>query len=282
MTLNLIRNLSEMTISNPVNDTQRRFNELCAHGGGQGGGPARTSVQRLLHQSGEQLTALLHQDISSNLSTFMETDPWRVCFVIGVCWGRLARLEPEFVAAGLRLIETWNDGDLRIARRFHYERGPEAIEHSLRAGHLLFSDVRLPRTLPDTLSEYSRPQERWLGRIIGPNRPRYIGSWNATAMFMAAVASERRLTSQLTTRVVMLPPGGPIFNALSILHQTHLISRPPSGTELDDGGFEPGVIYENNALLEEIYQGHVGWNLLDVHSGLYMLGTRLVDSDNWF
>jgi hypothetical protein len=27
------------------------------------------------------------------------------------------------------------------------------------------------------------------------------------------------LISQLTTRVVMLPPGGPIFNALSILHQ---------------------------------------------------------------
>jgi len=64
-----------MTISNPVNDTQRRFNEVCARGGGQGGGPARTRVQRLLHQSGEQLMALLHQDISSNLGAFMANSP---------------------------------------------------------------------------------------------------------------------------------------------------------------------------------------------------------------
>jgi hypothetical protein len=101
-------------------------------------------------------------------------------------------------------------------------------------------------------------------------------------MFMIALFSDTVLAAQLTTPVVMLPPGGPIFNALSILNTAHLLSRPPAGSQLDDEAFEPGSIYENNALLEEIHRGYAGWNLLDVHSGLYMLGTRLADSDNWF
>lgn len=149
-------------------------------------------------------------------------------------------------------------------------------------GHVLFGRVNLPSTLPDSLERYRRAQDRWLGSIIGPERPRYIGSWNATAMFMIALFSDGVLAAQLTTPVVMLPPGGPIFNALSILHAAHLLSRPPAGSDLDDEAFEPGAIYENNALFEEIHRGHADWNLLDVHSGLYMLGTRLADSANWF
>jgi hypothetical protein len=270
-----------MSVPNPVNDAQRRFNELCARGGGVRGGPARPSVQRLLHDNGAKLTAMLQNDITSNLLGFPRANPWHVCFVVGVSWGRLARLEPDFVAAGLRLIEDWNDNDLAIARRFHLERGPEPIEHSLMGGHLLFQDVVLPNRLPDNLNRCRRAQDRWLGRIIGPNRPRFIGSWNATAMFMAVVASDLSLTAALTTPVVMLPPGGPVYNALTILHRTHVLSRPPSGSGLDDEDFEPGAIYENNALLEEIHGG-VPWSLLDVHSGLYMLGTRLAESDSWF
>ena len=61
-----------------------------------------------------------------------------------------------------------------------------------------------------------------------------------------------------------------------------MLSRPPSGSELDDEAFEPGAIYEKNVLFEEIHRGHAGWNLLDVHSGLYMLGTRFAGSGNWF
>ena len=271
-----------MSVSNPVNDTQRGFNDLCALGGGVRGGPARPSVQQLLHDNGAKLTALLQNDIRSNLGAFPEANPWHICFVVGVCWGRLARLEPDFVAAGLRLIEVWNGRDLAIARQFHLERGPQPIEHSLMGGHLLFQDVVLPARLPDNLNQCRRAQDRWLGRIIGPNRPRYIGSWNATAMFMVVIAADMNLTAQLTTPVVMLPPGGPIYNALSILHRTHVISRPASGSELDDEDFEPGAIYENNALLEEIHRGYAGWSLLDVHSGLYMLGTRLAESASWF
>jgi hypothetical protein len=271
-----------MSISSPVNDTQRRFNVLCARGGGQRGGPPLTSIQNLLHDSGAQLTLLLHRDITSTLSNFPGSNPWHVCFVLGICWGRLARLDPEFVAAALRLIDNWNDSDLRTARQFHYERGPEPIDHSLMGGHLLFQRVVLPPALPNDLNQCRRAQERWLARIISPERPRYIGSWNATAMFMAAVASDVQLFMQLTTPVVMLPPGGPVFNALSILHRVHILSSRPSGNELDDEAFEPGAIYENNALFQEIHRGHDGWNLLDVHSGLYMLGTHLAESDTWF
>jgi hypothetical protein len=101
-------------------------------------------------------------------------------------------------------------------------------------------------------------------------------------MFMIALFANTSLAAQLLTPVVMLPPGGPIYNALSILHTAHVLSRPPAGSELDDEAFEPGAIYENNALFEELLRGHAGWNLLDVHSGLYMLGTRLAESNNWF
>ena len=55
----------------------------------------------------------------------------------------------------------------------------------------------------------------------------------------------------------------------------------PAGSALDDGEFESGALYENNALFAEIRKGLDDWNLLDVHSGLYLLGTRHPDSDKW-
>lgn len=38
--------------------------------------------------------------------------------------------------------------------------------------------------------------------------------------------------------------------------------------------FEPGVLYENNALFADVRSGRSEWSLVDVHSGLYMFGTR--------
>lgn len=150
------------------------------------------------------------------------------------------------------------------------------------AAHRLFASVTLPQGLPETLAQYKRAQERWLGLVISPNRPKYVGSWNATAMFMVGLFSNPSLAEQLLHPDVMLPPGGPIHNGLAILHKAGVLAKPPSGTELDDGGFEPGVIYANNALMEELLRGRDDWNLLDVHSGLYMLGTRLAETDGWF
>jgi len=220
--------------------------------------------------------------MTEHLAACPDASPWHVCFAVGLIWGHLARLELDFTTAAVRLLSEWNDDDLKIVRQFHYERGPDPIEQSLMGGYSLFEHVVLPPLLPKTLKEYARAQERWLGRIISPDRPRFIGSWNATAMFMMAVASDAALAAQLTTPSVMLPPSGPIFTGLSILHRVHVLTCAPSGTELDDEAFEPGAIYENNALFEDILHGLPGWSLLDVNCGLYMLGTRHPDSDNWY
>ena len=59
------------------------------------------------------------------------------------------------------------------------------------------SAATLPVTLPNTLGRYRRAQDRWLGPIISPERPRFIGSWNATAMFMIALFSDPVRAAQL-------------------------------------------------------------------------------------
>jgi hypothetical protein len=90
------------------------------------------------------------------------------------------------------------------------------------------------------------------------------------------------LAATLTAPEVMLPPGGPIFAGLSLLHKTHVLSKTPDGSELDDASFEPGSIYANTGLMAELLKGMADWSLIDVHSGLYMLGTRWAESDKWF
>ncbi len=271
-----------MKIPKPINETQRRYNALCDLGGGQGGGPARTRVQELLHESGELLNDMGHEEIFENLAALSDRNPWHVCFAMGLTWGHLARGGAPFMEAAVNLLEDWNQDDLDVARSYGNERGPDPIEQSLMGGHLLFSRVRLPDQLPETLSQYVRAQNRWLGGVISPDRPRYIGSWNSTAMFMVALFSNLPLVAQMQNTEVMLPPGGPVFRALTTLHRGHLLNSPPSGNELDDEAYEPGSIYVNNDLFRELHVGHEGWSVLDVHSGLYMLGTNFAASNNWF
>ena len=86
----------------------------------------------------------------------------------------------------------------------------------------------------------------------------------------------------MVDRAVILPPGGPIFNALKLLNQSHVLAVPPTGTELDDEAFEPGALYINNELMESLLKGLTDWSMLDLHSGLYMLGTRDPASNHWF
>ena len=66
------------------------------------------------------------------------------------------------------------------AAAYHNERGPDPLRASLASAKHLFDHTRLPRQLPSTLSGIKSAQDRWLGRLMGPDRPRYIGSWNAT------------------------------------------------------------------------------------------------------
>lgn len=100
-------------------------------------------------------------------------------------------------------------------------------------------------------------------------------------MFMASLFSQPDLAKGYRELKLMLPPGGPIFSALRLLHQAHILSQGPDGGALDDEAFEPGVLYSNNGLFVELLKGLHDCSLVDLHSGLYMLGTRLPESKKW-
>lgn len=269
-------------INKPVNDAQRAFNKLCEMGGGVKGGPTRGKVLDLLQETGQSLNKLATSEMMSHLAAFPNANPWHVCFAVGLSWGHLARLELPFTEAVCNVLEEWNTANLNAAKSFYLERGPTPIEHSLIGAHVLFNKVTLPKTLPNTLEQLARAQDRWLSPIQNPkDRPPYIGAWNATAMFMTALFGQPSLAATHTTPPPMLPPGGPIVAGLSLLHRGGILSRPPAGSILDDAAFEPGAIYENNALFAELCKQRTGWSLIDVHSGVYMLGTRHPHSGNW-
>jgi hypothetical protein len=275
--------MPKFSLPKPINDTQRRFADLCDKGGGTKGGPARTQVQRLLRESGKNLNAIAEKEVAEHFAALPDINPWHLCFAIGLSWGHLAVLDIAFAEVATRLLADWNDADLKLARKFHHERGPDPIEASLRGAYQLFEKVILPKELPTTLERLGRAQERWMSPISHPaTRPKYINTWNATAMFMVALFANPSLGDQLITSAVSLPTGGPIDQALGLLHSTHFLSRAPAGKALNDGDFESGAVYENNALFVDVLQGLDDWDLIDVHSGLYMLGTRLPASDHWF
>ncbi len=203
-------------IAKPVNDVQVRFNELCSKGGGAGGGPARTKIQELLHEGSKKLNKLAFDEISEQLREFSNANPWQVCFVVGLGWGHLAKICSDFTAASLAVLEALDEDALKDARKFCLERGPTPIDQSLRGGYTMFQRVKLPSSLPDDLATIGRAQERWLSPILSrlEERPKYIGSWNATAMFMVALFSKPALGFQLKNSGSNAPPGRPNLQRL--------------------------------------------------------------------
>lgn len=262
-------------ISKPVNETQRTFNALCLKGGGPGGGPARTKVLELLRESGQEVNDFAYKETAAHLATLSAANPWHVCFGIALAWGHLAKFEIGFTSAVVNVLSDWNSTDLKKACGFHMERGPTPIEQSLSGAYILFEKVTLPEKLPTTLEGIARAQERWLSPILNPKtRPPYIGAWNATAMFMAALFAQPGLAAQHRKPPPALPSGGPIWAGLNYLYQAKIMSAGPSGSELDDAAFEPGVIYADNGLFGELCAQRNDWSMIDVHSGIYKLGTR--------
>jgi hypothetical protein len=216
-----------------------------------------------------------------HLTAFPDANPWHVCFALGLSWGHLAKLELGFTQAVVGVLDEWNDDDLRDACSYFVERGPEPIEQSLIGAHVLFGKVNLPDQPPDSLGRLDLAQQRWLGAVLSKDRPRYIGSWNSTAMFMAALFAQPELAKSQRSEKPLLPPGGPVFNGLRMLYRAKVLSNPPEGNELDSEAFEPGSLYINNSLLAELCGRREDWCLLDVHSGIYLLGTRDPRSAAW-
>ena len=248
---------------------------LCEAGGGQQGGPPRTKVQQVLRAAGRSLNEFGYDEIGSHLAALPNHNPWHVCFAVGMSWGHLAKLDQTFTEASRKL-----DGGLELVR----SADGMLIPHGARAGtDPRFSLGRLPALSEGEVAGWlageseidrARPGTVAYADPLAPIGPKYIGSWNATAMFMVALFAQPKLAVTMVDQAFMLPPGGPIYNALTLLHRAHVLPDLPAGSELDDQSFEPGALYINNATMESLLKGLPDWGMLDVHSGLYMLGTR--------
>lgn len=271
-----------MKIKHSINSIQRRYNELCDIGGGPGRGPKLEDVRKLIKAGSEKLNDLGQEEIDAALNAFPNRDPWKVCFAVGLCWGHLAKYDLDFVDAATRSIESLNDTDLNSAASFHLERGQGPIKQSLQGASVLFEKTRLPNEIPSTLSDLKQAQDRLFSIVLIPgSRPKYIGAWNATALFLTAIFHQKSLWDEFVDTTVLLPPNGPVGVALSALHSARLVSRSPHKSDLDDGGWEPGVLYENNALMEELVGKDGMLNMVEIHSGLYLLGTGYKQSFVW-
>lgn len=267
-------------ISDPVNEMQEVFNELCIKGGGQKGGPARTRVQEIIRVYGQRLNRDAYDQMADALAWVPEADPWHVAFAMGLCWGTIAKHEKEFFRAAVGALAEWNDQDRRDASAFHLEKGWELLEGSLRGGFILFSNTQLPIPYPDTLEGMGKAQNRWL-RSLDKLKPSYIGPWNALALFMTALFARPELAQTMRTARPLLPPGGPITAGLRLLHKAHVAAAPPNTTHDDEKFAALSAAVEDNALMESLLKGLNDCSMLDVHTGVYLLGTRDRRSRKW-
>jgi hypothetical protein len=267
-------------IKAPINNTQDQFNDLCLKGGGVKGGPARKKTLELLRASGCALDMTAYEQIADALRQNPEANPWHVCYAVAMCWGRLARLDPDFVQAAVASLETFDPAAVATACKFPFEKGPNAVRDSLHGGWIAFSKAGLAGPLPTDIPGLVRAQTKWL-RVVLSDKPRFVGAWNGTALFMVALFANPTLAESMVEPEVLLPIGGPITAGLNILHQAHLSVRPPEPKE-EDESLDFGQIMLINGQFAEIRRGLADWSLVEVHSGIYMLGTRLPESRAWY
>jgi hypothetical protein len=267
-------------IGQPVNALQDVFNELCLKGGGQKGGPARTRVQQAIREYGQLLNSSAYDQMAEAFEWVPDANPWHVTFAMGLCWGTIAKHEQAFFVAAVGAIAEWNDRDRGEAVRYHLEKGADLLEGSLRSAYRLFEATPLPDTLPDTLENLGKRQDRWL-RSVSEINPAYIGPWNSLALFMCALFAQPDLAKTMRVARPLLPPGGPITKGLSLLHKAGIINAPPNTQDDDERAAAIGAAVEDNALMQDILRGLDDCSMVDIHTGIYLLGTGDRRSRKW-
>ena len=267
-------------IAKPVNDLQREFNELCEAGGGPKGGPVRGKLTDALRRHGQELNGVAYQEMAKALAHVPEANPWHVCFAMGLCWGQIAQIDLTFFEAAASLLENWNDDDRKTVRQFYLVKGQDIIEHSLLGAYRLFEEANLKPELPTTLSGLERAQTRWL-RAFEKLNPPYIGPWNATALFMTALFAQPDLAATMKSAPPILPPGGPISAGLRLLFEAGAIKEPPN-TSTDEEKFAGlSAAMLDNGLMADLLNGVPDASMIDMHTAIYLLGTRDVRSNSW-
>jgi hypothetical protein len=194
----------------------------------------------------------------------------------------MAKYSDRYLRAAVGAISHWNDDDRRAAIEHFTQKGSELLEGSLRSAYVVFE--ALPASfdaVPSSLDRLVKLQNRWFAKLNALEPP-YIGPWNATALFMVSLFAQPELAGQMTTMGPILPSGGPISRALNILYQDHLTERGAQALEDDVrlGGL--GGAAADNGTMQDLIRGLNGTSMVDIHSGLYMLGTRDVRSETYF
>jgi hypothetical protein len=269
-------------ISSPLNECQRQFNELCKKGGGRNGGPARTKVQQLLRDEGKLLNGHAYDEVASALDVAARYNPWYIFFALGLCWGEMARYSDRYLLAAVGAIESWNDQDRGEATKHYTQKGHDLLEGSLRSASVVFEQIGSALiTVPDSVQGYDKLQEKWFRRLHLLTPP-YVGPWNATALFMVALFAQPDLAKSMKTMRPILPSGGPISRALSLIHQVGVTNHPAQTLQDDYGLGGLAGATADNGTMQELIIGLSDCSMVDMHSGLYMLGSRDPKSDMYF
>lgn len=78
-----------------------------------------------------------------------------------------------------------------------------------------------------------------------------------------------------------LPISAPIREGLKVMRDFGLTARSPSSALVDWDAFEPAELYQDNDILEEVGRAGGVADLLELHSGLFLLGTEDRLSSRW-
>jgi hypothetical protein len=228
------------------------------------------------------LNSNAYSEVASALNTGDECNPWHVFFALGLCWGEMARYSDRYLLAAVGAISSWNDADRGEATKHCTQKGHELLEGSLRSASVVFDQIGTAlSTIPETLEEHNKLQGRWFRRLNALN-PSYIGPWNATALFMVALFARPTLAKTMRTLGPILPSGGPISRALNLLYQVGVTNHGAQSLE-DDVRFSAlAGATADNGTMQELIVGMGDCSMVDMHSGLYMLGSRDPRSDSYF